>query len=219
MPLCTRSQPSPSRGGATPPAPGPSAGIALTPLAGPTGLPRRDSAPTGGTSAPRAPTPRFHLATAEPTNALCVGPMPCEQYAARIGNSAAEALRNEDVPQVARRYLQSREGYQVERNIVLKWAALSLVLGIGLPVLLPTVTTTLRYQRIKRACKEFLIDRMGPETFARLQALDHGNPLVGARLAEIIAPWVSAPESVEQELAENMARAQALLDGTPVTAG
>jgi hypothetical protein len=191
----------------------------------------------GGSTAPPSHAPRVYLTRAEPTNTLGCGPMPCEEMASQIRNAAVGELNDDNVAQVAHRYLQTREAFHTEKQIVIGMVAMSLFMGMGLPVLVPAIPSTLRYRKVKRACKQYLIDRLGQADFNKIQALDYRSPGTRFRLADILAPHVRlppadpaalaegveeveafqapVPDPLERELADLMAAAQAWLDAPP----
>lgn len=124
-----------------------------------------------------------------PYNTLFFGPMPCEEKAAAIRTKTLESMKNNDIADVAYRYLQNRRGANNTLNEAVFWGCLfiSSIYGISrhnnnrliplfstIPMALhipPNIGNTIRYRETKQSSEEWLNRKIGKEKLAEIQSI------------------------------------------------
>lgn len=133
---------------------------------------------------------QINLKEMYPTRAFIFGSCPCEGTAAAVNNKAVKSMEQLDIPAVALRFLQSRQGENCTFSQVLFYgiaasyfcfsAPLSLqsrlgCLNVCLYNLWPNLFNTFTYKKTKVACKEWLIEHTNKETFGKIDNLIYSN--------------------------------------------
>lgn len=123
----------------------------------------------------------------KPYNTLFVGPMPCEKKAAAILNKTSLSMQQNDIGDVAYRYLQCRRGKNNTLKEAILWGSYSIILlgfmrrkprQMGLIWALPTalhvppnIGNTIRYAETQKSCEEWLATRLDKDKVAEIRAM------------------------------------------------
>ena len=116
----------------------------------------------------------------EPTKSLLIAPMPCEIKAAIIRNKTVDSIQENDVSDIAYRFLQCRRGETNTFKEAICWASYSIMMialarrvpTIPLPIRVgfiangvlhvpPNIRNSLTYRETKQSCDEWLTQRIG----------------------------------------------------------
>lgn len=127
------------------------------------------------------------LKEVRPYNTLFISPMPCENKCAAIRNKTVASMRQNDIGDVAYRYLQTRRGQNNTLKEVIFWGSMStIMLGLfrgssrsvrllsALPSALhvpPNIGNTIRYSETKRSSEEWLSSRLDKNKIKEIKAM------------------------------------------------
>lgn len=122
-----------------------------------------------------------------PSKTLIFKSMPCEIKAAHIRNSTIDGMENNDIAEVAYRFLQSRRGENNTFYEACFWSLYTIMLYSliqsnpacyiflipNIARIPPNISNTLSYHQTKNACEEWLAKRLSIEHVQEIKSLKY----------------------------------------------